>query len=753
VIPPTRPASCASIGAAAALVLAACADPLAVRQPSRAPAAAPVADVAPLAVYSPGVTYFGSGQYIEYIAGDLPVIFSAPHGGAVEPASIPARTAAACGPGVTTVTDANTEDLVRQIRTAFFSRTGHYPHVVINRLDRGRLDANRDIGEGACGNAVAEQAWREYHAFLDAAKARVLADHGRGWYTDVHGHGHAIARLELGYELSATTLRRPDAELDAALTFEASSSIRIFSQQSALSFSAALRGPTALGTLLATAGYPTVPSQQDPAPSVGEPYFNGGYNTDRHACSNGGQVCGVQIEANNAGVRNTATNRSNFATAIAAVYAQYLTQFGIVIASRPTTSPALGAATIVDNLNAANDPARARFRATPTWVDGSNGQANGSTFQLESGGTPTAGDSAEFLFHVPAPGTYALEAWWPAAAGRSPSASYRIYELDGGAPLDDLTRDQRENGARWNALGTYRFAQVGWAKIVMSRARSAPGSLAADAIRATLVNRPPVARLTLPATALEGGTIMLVGGSSSDPDGDALSHEWTLGDGGTRAGSPAAHVVANDGTLSVTLTVRDAYGASATATGEIVVANVAPQLAALAGATLLQGESYATSGTFSDPGADPWTATVDYGDGTAAAPLALEARSFVLEHRYLRAGTFTVRATVQDDDASGTGEAQVIVRTPADGVGMLADAVRTLIDDGTLARGTGTSLLAKLTAAAGQLERGRAATAVQQLGAFVHEVEALVRSGRLEPAGGGALTALADRIVRSATPD
>ena len=175
-----------------------------------APAAPPPAPPSPPS-YTSGASYFGANQYVEYLAGDLPVIFSAPHGGALEPAGIPARTPGTCGGQATTVTDANTEELVRQIRAAFFSRTGRYPHVVVNRLDRSRLDANRDIGEGACGNAAAERAWREYHAFLDAAKARALADQGRGWYTDVHGHGHAIARLELGYQLSAATLRRTNA--------------------------------------------------------------------------------------------------------------------------------------------------------------------------------------------------------------------------------------------------------------------------------------------------------------------------------------------------------------------------------------------------------------------------------------------------------------------------------------------------------------------------------------------------------------
>ena len=282
----------------------------------------------PPTVYVPGNSYFGDNDYVEYIAGNLPLIFTAPHGGALAPTSIPTRTAPACGGAATTVTDANTEDLARLIKTEFFNRTGKYPHIVINRLHRNRLDANREMGEAACGNAQAQEAWRDYHDFIETAKAKATADHQRGWYTDLHGHGHAIARLELGYDLSAATLRLTDAELDGAPTYETASSIRVFSQQSSLSFAALLRGQSSLGTLLTSAGYPSVPSAQDPAPDAGEEYFSGGYSTERHGCKTAGQVCGVQIEANLVGVRDTPANRAAFAAAIATAYVAFLTPFG-----------------------------------------------------------------------------------------------------------------------------------------------------------------------------------------------------------------------------------------------------------------------------------------------------------------------------------------------------------------------------------------------------------------------------------------
>lgn len=279
-------------------------------------------------VYVPGTSYFGDNEYVEYIAGNMPLIFSAPHGGSLQPANIPTRTAGACGGDATTVADANTEDLARRIKTEFFTRTGKYPHIIINRLHRSRLDANREIGEAACGNGAAQEAWRDYHEFIEVAKARIVADQQPGWYTDLHGHGHTIARLELGYDLSAETLRLSDAELDAASTHETSSSIRAFSLQSPLSFASLLRGSSALGTLFANAGYPSVPSAQDPAPNPGDAYFNGGYSTERHSCRTSGQICGVQIEANFTGVRDTPENRAAFAGRLADVYVAFLSPFG-----------------------------------------------------------------------------------------------------------------------------------------------------------------------------------------------------------------------------------------------------------------------------------------------------------------------------------------------------------------------------------------------------------------------------------------
>jgi hypothetical protein len=282
--------------------------------------------------YVPGQSYFSPDGYIEYIAGNAPVIFTAPHGGALLPASIPDRTAARCGGSATTTTDVNTIDLVRAMQARYFARFGNYPHVIIAHIARRKLDANRTGTEASCNNDEAEQALNEWHSFIDTAKESVLQAFGKGWYMDMHGHGHAKQRLELGYLLATSDLQLSDARLNADRELRDLVSIATIAKTSRLPLSALIRGPTSLGTLYASNRFPSVPSEQDPRPD-GAPYFSAGDNTRRHSCGaeassyggmSGGQICGLQIEANYTGVRDNAGNRDRFGDVTAAVLEQFL---------------------------------------------------------------------------------------------------------------------------------------------------------------------------------------------------------------------------------------------------------------------------------------------------------------------------------------------------------------------------------------------------------------------------------------------
>jgi N-formylglutamate amidohydrolase len=275
-----------------------------------------------------GLSYFGAEQYMEYLPGNLPIIISAPHGGTVTPASIPDRTVGE------DALDTFTQELAREIRSAFFERTGRMPHVIICRIRRTKLDANREIVEAAQGNRQAQRAWFEYHSFIETAKSRLNADHPRGFYMDLHGHGHPIARLELGYMLTTTQLNGTDNAL-AALA--ASSSIRSLVQTSGSNLPQLVRGPFSLGTLFEAEGFPAVPSASQPSPGT-DPYFNGGYNTNRHGSRNGGTISGFQLEANFTGVRDTPGSRANFADALVDVYIEYFARhFGVDLLSSPSS--------------------------------------------------------------------------------------------------------------------------------------------------------------------------------------------------------------------------------------------------------------------------------------------------------------------------------------------------------------------------------------------------------------------------------
>ncbi len=273
-----------------------------------------------VAAYVPGQRYAGRNDYSEYFAGDLPVILSAPHGGNLHPSEIPDRTYGSIG------ADRNTHELTLALAQAIRQRTGGHPHVIINRLHRVKHDANREIVEAAQGSPFADQAWSEYHDFIDIAKATVTSDVGMGLLLDIHGHAHPVARIELGYLLSSADLNGTEASLDALV---AESSVRDLASRVGIPFSQLIRGPDAFGTLLAGEGYRSVPSIADLGPGA-EPYFTGGYITRRHGSHGGGSVSAIQLEHQFPGLRDTEPNRAAYVPVLVDTLERYLLEhYGI----------------------------------------------------------------------------------------------------------------------------------------------------------------------------------------------------------------------------------------------------------------------------------------------------------------------------------------------------------------------------------------------------------------------------------------
>ena len=270
-------------------------------------------------------------------------------------------------------------------------------------------------------------------------------------------------------------------------------------------------------------------------------------------------------------------------------------------------------------------------------------------------------------------------------------------------------------------------------------------------------DHPPSALSAVNGTLAEGTSLTFDASASSDPDvgredlgrDEALSYQWQFSDGTTATGRTATHTFTKFGSYTATLTVTDAFGWPSTDTKTLKIEDVAPAVSSLPGADLIAGETYSAAGSFSDPGTDVWSATVDYGDGGGAQPLTLVGKSFAVSHTYTTADTVTLVVSVTDDGgATGSSSATIRVITPLAATQDLAQQVQLLAEAGAIVGQQVQPLLASLDAASKQIARGYNAPAANELGAFVNKLNAAVLSGRMSAHAAQQLTAMATRIER-----
>jgi hypothetical protein len=252
--------------------------------------------------------------YTDVQYGNMPLIISVPHGGIVQPITIPDRTCA----GITTVTDGKTIELAYAMDSVLKADYGVQPYMVITNLARIKIDQNRDFAEATCSNNNLAVFWNNYHYSIDTAITKILAKYPSALFIDLHGHGHTKQRLELGYLISDNALRNPNT-----INYNTSSLKNQIILYPPTQNSSLLFGTKAFGTMMANRNIPSVPSQQDMAPLVTDTYFDGGFNTATYC--NYPKVFGWQIESNFTGVRDNANNRTIFAKAFAQSIMEYYT--------------------------------------------------------------------------------------------------------------------------------------------------------------------------------------------------------------------------------------------------------------------------------------------------------------------------------------------------------------------------------------------------------------------------------------------
>ncbi len=168
-----------------------------------------------------------------------------------------------------------------------------------------------------------------------------------------------------------------------------------------------------------------------------------------------------------------------------------------------------------------------------------------------------------------------------------------------------------------------------------------------------------------PATIDEGGSTTLYCGFD-DPSavdvhtitidwGDGGSDTFDLTEGERGFARPHQYLDENSAGLpgdpyTITVTVADSGGASDTKTIPIAVLNAAPIVSPIEDAVVDEGDTFTLDVAFSDPGADQWTAEVDYGDGSGWQPATLDGKTVKLAHDYgVALGVYTVSIRVRDD--------------------------------------------------------------------------------------------------------
>jgi len=94
-------------------------------------------------------------------------------------------------------------------------------------------------------------------------------------------------------------------------------------------------------------------------------------------------------------------------------------------------------------------------------------------------------------------------------------------------------------------------------------------------------NEPPTAEAGANRAVLVGEAVSFDGSASSDPDGSVTGWQWDFGDNATATGMAVTHIYTAAGQFTLTLTVTDDAGATASDTASVTVQTVAQGIQSL----------------------------------------------------------------------------------------------------------------------------------------------------------------------------
>jgi PKD repeat protein/disulfide oxidoreductase YuzD len=287
---------------------------------------------------------------------------------------------------------------------------------------------------------------------------------------------------------------------------------------------------------------------------------------------------------------------------------------------------------------------------TPTHIYADNGTYTVSLTVTDNDGAVTTDNLIVTIKNV-APTITNLSG--PIALNEGQIATFSATATDAGAN-DTLTYTWNFGDSTAPVIGqsvTHTFADNGTYPVLLT-VTDKDGASTTQTLNVQVANVAPTVDAGLDKTANEGQTVQL-NGTYTDPGIlDTQTISWNFGDGSapTIGTLTPTHIYADNGTYTVSLTVIDKDGGSATDTLVVTVKNVAPTITNLTGPiTLNEGQSATFSATATDPGTlDTLTYSWNLGDGSPvlAGPS--------IAYTYKDNGTYSILLTVTDKDGAST---------------------------------------------------------------------------------------------------
>ena len=208
-------------------------------------------------------------KFIEVRPGNLPIVFSAPHGGSMPIPDTPVRQGINV-PRFAIVRDGGTDELARACADALEKKLGGRPFLVVAQFERKYADANRTAKE-AYESDTARPIYEAYHQALADSKAKIKEQWGRGLVVDFHGQG-----------------------VDAKAIFRGTNNGKTAQHLIDRFGKAALLGPKSVFGSLAQSGHRIIPAND--SDDAEDTRFSGGYIVQTYGSKQGGTIDAIQFE-------------------------------------------------------------------------------------------------------------------------------------------------------------------------------------------------------------------------------------------------------------------------------------------------------------------------------------------------------------------------------------------------------------------------------------------------------------------------